>query len=134
MDHEDPVCEVLFELPRMEYLISGLINFHSRVVFSLIRDIKNQAFKNTENSRTTPTLSERPFDRMNHTNGAVIKQILSFKTVPGISLFHNWGGGNFSGGIADQFDPPRSARVNLISEKSFYLHMFDCTFPYKLDR
>ena len=35
---------------------------------------------------------------------------------PGISLFHNCGGGSFSGGIADQFEPPRRTRVNLISK------------------
>ena len=35
---------------------------------------------------------------------------------PGISLFHNCGGGSFSGGTADQFEPPRRTRVNLISK------------------
>ena len=50
-------------------------------------------------------------------------QILDYKTVPGISLFHNCGGGNFSGGTADQFDPPRRARLNLISE-NYFIYVF----------
>lgn len=49
--------------------------------------------------------------------------ILCYKTVPGISLFHNCGGGNFSGGTADQFDPPRRARLNLIS-KNYFINIF----------
>ena len=74
----------------------------------------------TEISRTTPFTisSERPI-RINESFGIVIPQIVSCKTVPGISLFHNCGGGNFSGGTADQFDPPRRARLNLISKNHF---------------
>ena len=59
-------------------------------------------------------------------------QIIDYKTVPGISLFHNCGGGNFSGGTADQFDPPRRARLNLIPENLFTF--FILQIPLKLNR
>ena len=67
---------------------------------------------------------------MSHIPEIVIVQILCYKTVPGISLFHNCGGGNFSGGTADQFDPPRRARLNLIS-KNHFINIFILQIPLK---